>query len=155
MPAAAVRQQRGFTLIEVIVVVVLIAATTALAASVMTAGIPGQQLRQAGREMAAQLRYTRAQAIVSGKPQVFSVNARTREWQAPNRRSGTLPDAIRVVATAARIEQAHPDLATIRFFPEGAATGGRIVLARERAAWQIDVQWLTGEVSSKRVPAPP
>lgn len=155
MPALAARQQQGFTLVELIVVVVLLAAATAMAASVMTAGIPGQQLRQAGREIAAQLRYTRAQAIVSGRPQVFSLDLRTREWTAPNRRRGKLPDKLEVVATGARIEQLNPNAASIRFFPEGAATGGRIVLSRGSAAWQVDVQWLTGEVTSQRVAAPP
>lgn len=149
------QRQRGVSLIELIVVVVLIAATTALAASVMGVGLPGQQLRNASREMAAQLRYTRAQAIVTGKSQTFSVDARTREWQAPNRRHGQVPSGISLVATGARIEQTRPDIVAIRFFPEGAATGGRIVLSRERAAWQIDVEWLTGEVTVKRTQAPP
>ena len=148
-------RQRGFSLIELMVVVVLIAATTALAASVMTTGLPGQQLRNASRELAAQLRYTRAQAIVTGKSQLFTLDARTREWQAPNRRHGQLPSQIKLVATGARIEQTNPDVAAIRFFPEGAATGGRIVLSRDRAAWQLDVEWLTGEVTIKRTQAPP
>ena len=155
MPAKAARPAQGFTLVELIVVVVLIAATTAMAASVMSSGIPGQQLRQAGREIAAQLRYTRAQAIVTGRPQIFSLDLRTREWVAPNRRHGKLPDNIKVVATGARIEQVNPHAASIRFFPEGAATGGRIVLSRETAAWQVDVQWLTGEVESRRVVTAP
>lgn len=148
------RRQRGFSMIELIVVIVLIAAATALAASVMSAGLPGQQLRNSSRELAAQLRYTRAQAIVTGKSQLFTVNARTREWQAPNRRHGKLRDEIKVLAAGARTEQTDADVAAIRFFPEGAATGGRIVLWRERAAWQIDVEWLTGEVSNKRAQAP-
>lgn len=152
---SAVRRQRGFSLIEMIVVVVLIAAATALAASVMTRGLPGQQLRASARELAAQLRYTRAQAIVSGHPQSFTLDAGTRRWQAPNHRGGQLPDAITVVATGARVEQASPRMAAIRFFPEGAATGGRIVLSRDQAAWQVDVQWLTGEVSVKRRAALP
>lgn len=149
------QRQRGVSLIELIVVVVLIAAATALAASVMGVGLPGQQLRNASRELAAQLRYTRAQAIVTGRSQTFSVDARTREWQAPNRRHGQLPSEISLTATGARIEQTRPDIVAIRFFPEGAATGGRIVLSRERAAWQIDVEWLTGEVTVKRAQAPP
>lgn len=148
------RRQCGFSLIEMIVVVVLIAATTALAASVMTADLPGQQLRGASRELAAQLRYARAQAIVSGQSQVFSIDARSREWQGPNRRHGQLPRQINILATGAKIEQRQSDVATIRFFPEGAATGGRIVLWRDQAAWQIDVEWLTGEVSVKRGQAP-
>lgn len=141
---------RGFSLIELMVVVVLIAATTALAASVMTAGLPGQQLRGAARELAAQLRYTRAQAIVTSKPQVFLLNANTREWTAPNRRHGTLPDVVKIVATVARIEQPAAGVAAIRFFPEGASTGGRIVLSHDNAAWQLDVGWLVGEVKVKR-----
>ena len=149
------QRQRGISLIELIVVGVLIAAATALAASVMGAGLPGQQLRNASRELAAQLRYTRAQAIVTGKSQTFSIDARTREWQAPNRRHGQLPQELNLVATGARIEQTRPDVVAIRFFPEGAATGGRIVVSRERAAWQIDVEWLTGEVTVKRAQAPP
>lgn len=147
-------RQRGFSLIEMIVVVVLIAATTALAASVMTAGLPGQQLRGASRELAAQLRYARAQAIVSGQSQVFSIDARSREWKGPNRRHGQLPQQVKILATGAKIEQRHSDVATIRFFPEGAATGGRIMLWHDQAAWQIDVEWLTGEVSVKRGQAP-
>jgi general secretion pathway protein H len=144
------RGHRGFSLLELIVVIVLIASVTALAAGVMTRGLAGQQLRNAGRELAAQLRYTRAQAIVTGKPAVFTLDARTRQWQGPNRRHGQVPKEIQIVATGARIEQTEPDQAVIRFFPEGAATGGRIVLSRERASWQIDVEWLTGEVTVKR-----
>lgn len=147
-------RQRGFSLIELIVVVVLIAASTALAASVMGRGLPGQQLRNSAREVAAQLRYTRAQAIVTGQPQVFSLNAGSREWQAPNRRHGQLPAGIEVVATAARVEQNRSRVAAVRFFPEGASTGGRFTFSRDSAAWQVDVQWLTGEVTVQRVVAP-
>ena len=86
---------------------------------------------------------------------MFWLDAKTREWQGPNHRHGKLPAEIEVVATGARVEQSRPGTAVVRFFPEGAATGGRFLLSRERAAWQVDVQWLTGEVKVERVPAPP
>jgi general secretion pathway protein H len=149
MPAP-VRSARGYTLVELLVVVGLIAAALAVGAAAMRSGMPGAQLRGAARELAAQLRYTRAQAIVTGTPQVFTLDARTREWQAPNRRHGTIPREIAVVATGAKIEQQHPDEVAIRFFPEGAATGGRIVLKRGDAAWRLDVEWLTGQVDLQR-----
>ncbi|KFN43190.1 type II secretion system protein XpsH [Arenimonas oryziterrae] len=149
------RQARGFSLLELLVVIVLIAATTAMAAVAMRSGLPGQQLRNSTRELAAQIRYTRAQAIVTGKPQVFTLDTRTREWLAPDRRHGQVPAAIAIHATAAGIEQPSAGIAAIRFFPEGASTGGRITLSREHAAWQLDVDWLTGQVSMTRAEAPP
>jgi general secretion pathway protein H len=86
------RKVRGFSLIELIAVIVLIAAAAALGAMSMSAGLPGQQLRGATREIAAQMRYTRAQAIVTGKPQLFFVNAESREWTGPNHRHGKVLD---------------------------------------------------------------
>ena len=149
------QSRRGFSLVELLVVVGLVAAALAIGASVMRAGLPGLQLRSAARELAAQLRYTRAQAIVTGKSQTFTLDAQTREWKAPGRRHGQLPREIRIVGTGARVEQQAPDEVAIRFFPEGAATGGRIVLKRDSAAWQVDVEWLTGEVKLTRTQALP
>lgn len=145
---------RGFTLIELVVVVALIATAMALAATIFSAGLPGQQLRGATLELAAQLRYTRAQALVTGLPQSFLLDTRTREWRAPNHHHGRLPAKIDVDATVAKSEQPSAQVAAIRFFPEGAATGGRIVLSRGSAAWRIDVDWLTGEVGVTRAEVP-
>ena len=147
-------RSRGFTLVELLVVLVIVAAVVALGAGAMHRRLPGQQLQQSARELAAQLRFTRAQAIATGQPQVFTLDANTREWRAGERRDGRLPRGIAVRATGARNEQQREGVVAVRFFPEGAATGGRFLLSRERAAWQVDVEWLTGEVRLRRAPAP-
>ena len=147
------RRQGGFTLLEIIIVLVLAGAVFALAAGALSRRLPGQQLRIAAKEVAAQLRYTRAQAIASGESKVFSLDARTREWSAADRHHGKLPKDIEVVATGARNEAQREGVAAVRFFPEGAATGGRFLLQHGEAAWQVDVQWLTGEVSLQRAAA--
>lgn len=143
----------GFSLLELMVVLVLITTATALTATVISSGLPGQQLHGAAREMAAQLRYTRAQAIVTGKSQVFLLNADSRDWTAPNHRHGTLPKAVQIVATSARNEQPQNGVAAFRFFPDGSATGGRLKLQHDRAAWQLDIDWLTGQVTVARAEA--
>jgi len=148
-----VRRQGGFTLLEMVVVLVLAGTVFALAASLIGQRLPGQQLRIAAKEVAAQLRYTRAQAIATGKSQVFTFDAHTREWHAGEQHHGKLPKDIHVVATGARNEAQREGVAAVRFFPEGAATGGRFVLSHDDAAWQVDVQWLTGEVSLQRAQA--
>lgn len=148
------RRQRGFTLLEVLAVVVLVATVMGLAVYTLNAGLPGAQLRGAARELAAELRFTRAQAIATGKSQVFTLDARTREWKGPQRHAGEIPRGIEVTATGARVEQSRPDEVSVRFFPEGAATGGRFVLERGQAAWQVDVEWLTGQVTLQRAGRP-
>ena len=147
-------RQRGFTLLELIVVLVLVALVVALGAGVMSRQMPGQRLQQSARELASQLRFTRAQAIATGESQLFTLDTTNREWTAGEKRSGKLARDIAIVATGARNEQQREGVAAVRFFPEGAATGGRIVLSHGNAAWQIDVQWLTGEVSLARARKP-
>ena len=152
-PASAGRPA-GFTLIEMLSVLLLVAAMVAIGAAAMSRQLPGQRLQHSARELAAQLRYTRARALATGQSQLFTLDARTREWQAGEQRSGRLSRDIAIVATGARNEQQREGVAAVRFFPEGAATGGRFVLSHGRAAWQVDVQWLTGEVTLARA-APP
>ena len=141
---------RGFSLIELVVVMVLIAALVGIGAMVIGSAMPGQQLRGAAREIAGQLRFTRAQAIATGREQVFELDVAAKTWRAADQRSGEVPDDIELLVTTAREEQPARDVAAVRFFPDGAATGGRIVLKIEEAAWRVDVGWLTGEVTLSR-----
>lgn len=143
-------RQRGFSLIELTVVLVLIAALAGIGAMVAGQAMPGQQLRGAARDVAGQLRYTRAQAIATGRQQTFQLDVIGKRWSAAGNRTGELPAEIELVATTAREEQPARGVAAVRFFPDGAATGGRFVLRRGDAAWRVDVGWLTGEVTLSR-----
>ncbi|MAL03222.1 MAG: type II secretion system protein GspH [Arenimonas sp.] len=147
--------QRGLSLIELLVVVALVAALAGLGAMAMSRALPGRELRDAAREVAAELRFTRAQAIATGRPQSFVIDVQSHAWRSVGDRQGTLPADIELLATAARQEQPARGQAAIKFFPEGAATGGRIVLRRGGAAWRVDVAWLTGDVSLQRGEGPP
>ena len=144
------KRARGLSLIELLLVIALIGAATGLAAMALTSGLPGQQLRNGARQVAAELRFTRAQAIASGQAKVFQIDAGNREWSAAGRHKGQLPPEIAVVATTARLEQPADGVAVVRFFPDGSATGGRIVLKRGEAAWRVDIAWLTGDVTLVR-----
>lgn len=146
-------RDRGASLLEMLLVIALIAAASLLAAAAFTGGLKGMQLRSTAKEVAAQVRYTRTQAIATGQPQRFVIDPRARRWQAPNGRSGEIPASLGVVFTGAREVRPSEGEGAIMFFADGAATGGRIRLTLERAAWDIDVAWLTGEVRLRRAGA--
>ncbi len=147
------RAARGFTLLEMLLVIALIAAIGLLAAFAFTGGIAGMQLRSNAKELAAQLRYTRTQAIATGQKQTFTVDPTAHTWSGANGRAGEIPKSLKLSFIGARQVQPSEGEGAIVFFNDGASTGGRIQLSAKRAGWNIDVAWLTGEVKLKRVEA--
>jgi general secretion pathway protein H len=145
--------QRGFTLLEIILVMAIIALASVLAAAAMTGGFKGMQLKASAKELASNLRYTRTQAIATGKPQRFVIDPAKHAWQAANAHHGTIPAKLGIEFTGAREAQANGAQAgqgAIEFFPDGAATGGRIRLTAGTARWDVDVAWLTGQVQVRQ-----
>ncbi len=141
----------GFTLLELMVVMVLIAAASLLAAGAFGGGgMRGAKLHAAAREVAAQLRFTRAVAISSGQPQEFTIDPHARSWSAAKGRQGSLTAFGEVVFIGARELQPAPGQGVVRFFPDGAATGGRVRFLANGGGWDVDVTWLTGEVRVQR-----
>lgn len=140
----------GFTLIELVVVILIIAIATGLAAVTMTGGLDGMRLRSATSEVAAQLRFTRAQAIATGKRQDFAIDPHAHTWTAPKQRHGKVPGQLGIAFYGAREAQPSANEGGVAFFPDGASTGGRIRLSAKNALRDIDVAWLTGEVTVKR-----
>ncbi|MDD1641385.1 MAG: type II secretion system protein GspH, partial [Methylococcaceae bacterium] len=56
-----------------------------------------------------------------------------------------IPKAIDVTVVTAQSELTEGS-AGIRFFVDGSSTGGRITLELGKATWQIDINWLTGQI---------
>ena len=137
-------------MLETLLVVAILALAAALAAAAVTGGFRGAELRATAKEIAANLRYTRARAISTGQPQSFTVDPQAHAWTAPNGRDGEIPERLSVTFTGAREVQPTEGVGAVVFFPDGAATGGRIRIGLDDAAWEIDLAWLTGEVRVSR-----
>ncbi len=151
--AAPATRQAGVSLLEMLLVVSLIAVISLLAAAAFSGGLKGMELRSAAKEVAAQLRFTRTRAIATGQPQRFVIDPAARTWNAPDGHDGEIPDTLQISFTGARETQPGEGEGAVMFFSDGAATGGRIQLSREGAAWNVDVAWLTGEVRLTRAEA--
>ncbi len=143
----------GFSLLEMLLVMALVAVASLLAVAAFGGGMQGMKLRAGAREVAAQMRFARAVAISSGRPQDVVIDPQARRWEGAKGRSGDLPDGGEIVFTGAREVAVDGGKGAVRFFPDGAATGGRVRMLANGGGWDVDVGWLTGEVRVSRVQA--
>ncbi len=148
--ARGMHRARGTSLLELLLVMALIALTGTLAVASYGGGLDGMRLRASAKEIAAQLRHTRAQAIASGREQRFEIEPVQRRWRAATR-SGDIPQAVEVAFMGAREVQPRSDVGAIVFFEDGGSTGGHVQLQARSTVWRVDVAWLTGEVTLKRL----
>ena len=144
------RAQHGFSLLETLVVAALFAVAMGVLSVTLSGGLKGRQLRAAAQEIGSGLNFARARALVTGQSQVFTLDVESREWVAANNRRGALGKGITAEVITARQELTTPTVASIRFFPDGSATGGGVELRSGDAEMRIAVDWLTGRVRIER-----
>ncbi len=141
------RLQAGFSLIELLVVIILIGLVLAVAATSFAGSLDSVKVRRAAKDVASALRYTRGQAIVKREEQTMSINVDERVYTAPLRKPVDLPEDIDVKLRTATSDIVDNSTGRIRFFPDGSSTGGRITIIAGNHEWQVNVAWLTGEVT--------
>ena len=145
---------RGMSLLEILIVIVIVAALSRLAVSFITVRNPVAQLRTVGTDLATELRFTRMLAIASGSPQQLTFHLNQHRWEGPRHHHGTYPKEADIRITGPLVLQTPSRDASVRFFPDGASTGGRIDLQIGQVIWRLDVIWVTGEVQSHAVQVP-
>lgn len=139
---------RGFTLVELLVVLGIAALLVALAAPVVSRGLPGAALKAAASDVAGGLRRVHSQAIVSNRETVFQIDVAARRAAVGDEpRPLALPAELRLTVVVGDSEVAGEGVGGIRFFPDGSSTGGRITLALDDRAYDVRVDWLTGRVT--------
>lgn len=136
-------REAGFTLLELLIVLTILALLSAVAPRLLPHG--GTDLQVAARDLAATLRDLRGQAMRQGTPTrlVIAEHAYTVGKGALRR----LPNGIGL-----HLRETAPDLLglqerDLRFFEDGSATGGDLVLTEGRRSIQVTVSWLDGQVA--------
>jgi general secretion pathway protein H len=143
------RGAQGFTLLELMLVLAIAAAVMALAPPLLYQAMPGLQLKSAARQVAAGFRSARDQAITRRAETLLSVDLDERriEWSGA-RRPLELPDGLEVSLVTATSELGRDARqGSIRFYPDGSSTGGRVTVSHGERGYRVDVDWLTGRVS--------
>ena len=137
----------GFTLLELMVVLAIAAVLLTITPPLITAAIPGIELKSSARRVMSGLRLAREVAIRNGRDIAFTLDVEARTFAVDGGfRNGRLPEDLELKLEAAETEMLNDHTGAIRFYPDGSSTGGRIILALEDRGYQVGVQWLTGRV---------
>jgi len=161
---------KGFSLIEVIVVLLIIGLTTALVTPSLSRFSSTIELKTSAKKVSAILRYYRSEAINQGKVyQIFfdsdlnEVRVQpvmsTEEKEGSEKEEENVPQKIYVLPKGIHIKEAkvdstqYPsDLPTIEFYSNGGSNGGEITLdSQNRQGYKIEVNFLTGLVRVGKV----
>ena len=145
-------RQAGFTLVELLAVLVLLAIAAGIAAAHLGSRHRGEALQTAAHELASRCRAARAAAIRQASERTVSIDIAGRLVTA----GGGIPplriaETIAVSSETSAAEQRAGGIAGIRFFPNGASSGGKVRLQTGRQAYEVRVNWLTGRVVVERV----
>jgi general secretion pathway protein H len=139
---------RGFTLLELLVVIAIIAILLAAIPGFVLRDTSSVEVRSAARTLADGLRETRSRALVANRPQAFAIDLEGRRFRpGEGRPLKQLERDLELSLTTARtLVSESVGSGTIRFFPDGSSTGGRIGVARGDTRAFVSVDWLTGDV---------
>jgi general secretion pathway protein H len=138
----------GFTLIEILVVLAILAMAYTLASPMITSGVSGTELKATARQLAAGLRKARADAVAHRREAVLTVDVDRHQFRlSDDQRVYRLPASVGVKLFTAQSEIVNTSVGAVRFYPDGGSTGGRITVTSHGRQYEVDINWLTGQVA--------
>jgi general secretion pathway protein H len=140
------RLDSGFTLLELIVVLFIVVLGFSVVGINLSSGNDATELKVAARDIVSALRFARGQALISHQETTVTLDLAENTYTVSGRNKVySLAKAIDVTVVTAQNEITD-GLGSIRFFADGSSTGGRVTLELGKAAWQVDINWLTGQI---------
>jgi general secretion pathway protein H len=136
----------GFTLVELMVVIGILALAVAVVAPSLGRARQGLAVRSFAYALAADLRAVRAAAQAANMERSLTLDLDGRRYWAEGVAG---PRAFPVgVAVEVGVPESERTRAAgrVRFFPDGSASGGQVVVSDGRSAAAVLVDWLSGHV---------
>lgn len=145
----------GFTLLELLVVLAIAGLLLAAVPPLLSQALPGLELKSGARQLAAGLRFARDRALATRQETWVEMDVEQREVTVSGRDGRLrLSQDLNLSLIGADTERTDESRGGIRFYPDGTSTGGRVILSHAHQGYQIDVDWLTGQVRVRTVEAP-
>jgi len=134
----------GLSLIEMLVVLALLALVATISFPRISRPSASHEVRLVALRLAGELRWARVDAIRHRRSVALGLNVTDRWYQVAGGARVALPPTVDIAAVAARSFASGTSEASIVFFPDGSATGGRISLTSSGRTTFVVVDWLTG-----------
>ena len=104
-------------------------------------------LKSAARALASGLRQAQTTAMTTRRDALLTLDVEARQFEVTGSESRSLPRGLELKLFTAQAEVTTESRGSIRFYPDGSSTGGRITVASGERKYLVDVDWLTGRVS--------
>ena len=94
------------------------------------------------------MRKARSDAVAHRRETALTVDVEGHQFQlSGDPRTYRLPKSIAINLFTAQSELINGNSGAIRFFPDGGSTGGRVTVTTRDRKYDVDINWLTGQVS--------
>jgi len=139
---------KGFTLVELMVALLIASLVAALALPALSGVVARAEVKSTAGKLAAALRETRAQAIRSRRETSLIIDIGEHRFRITGDRTHhAFDENLEVRLLSAVLGPSRPDIAEVRFFPDGTSSGGEITVTRGLKSYIVRVEWLTGRVT--------
>jgi general secretion pathway protein H len=143
--------EAGFTLLELLIVLGIMALAAGFAMPLATRPAGDATLTATARKLAADMRMARASAIRDNAERTLTLDlARRRFWVDGLTDASPIAGGIVIDVVTVRAEQRSPSQGRLRFFPDGSATGGTVMLTGGGRSVTVKLDWMTGHASVTR-----
>ncbi len=140
---------RGFSLLELMLVLLLLGLVYGLAGPAFTDKPVGVELTAAIRQLSAGARQARDGALTRRQELTLTVDLDQKIFLVSlDTRRHELPKTLSYALFTAQSEVIRDKVASIRFFPDGSSTGGRITVSAGEDRRHLDIDWLTGRAKT-------
>lgn len=138
--------ERGFSLLDLLVVLAILGFVAAIAGQTSLGMARRGGATSLALELAAGLRSARAGALLQNQYQDVSLDLAERRYRLAGNQTWTpFPTGLSVTVTgAAELTTPDNDILSIRFWPDGSASGGGISIKGAGPDFHLSVDWATG-----------
>ena len=144
----AAERRAGFTLLELLAILAIIALVAATVSLRTSRSFGVAHFRAVLTSTSAIMRQARSRAIGNAKSEAVVIDLDGRHISLPSTgQAFDFPKEVDLLATVAESEHYPDGTVGIRFYGDGSSTGGTLAYVWRSQKYQIEINWLTGNVA--------